>query len=101
MGIGAACTTESMYVPIADSFVLHALQVMAVTLANEARCEEFRQQFLRFDFLWKTDLNTTLKVSTNRGHTAGTSAHHAICRIRAPLHCFSYGLPPQPHQPQT
>jgi dynein heavy chain len=28
---------------------------MEVTLANEERCEEFRQQFLRFDFLWKKD----------------------------------------------
>jgi hypothetical protein len=35
---------------------------MSVTMANEARCEEFRQQFLRFDFLWKTDLQATLKV---------------------------------------
>jgi dynein heavy chain len=35
---------------------------MAVTLANEERCEEFRQQFLRFDFLWSTDLNANLKA---------------------------------------
>lgn len=43
------------------------MQVSSVTLANEARCEEFRQQFLRFDFLWKTDLQATLKVGAGVG----------------------------------
>ncbi len=33
---------------------------MAVTLANEARCEEFRAQYLRFAYLWTTDLSASL-----------------------------------------
>ncbi|GBF97683.1 flagellar outer dynein arm heavy chain beta [Raphidocelis subcapitata] len=45
-----------------ESVVYDALgRVMEVTLANEARCEEFRQQFLRFDFLWKTDSGAVLR----------------------------------------
>lgn len=36
-------------------------QVMTVTLANEARCEEFKAQFQKFDYLWKKDLSTSLK----------------------------------------
>ena len=33
---------------------------MAVTLANEQRCETFKGQFSRFDYLWTKDLHTTL-----------------------------------------
>lgn len=36
-------------------------QVMAVTLANEQRCETFKGQFARFDYLWTKDLQATLK----------------------------------------
>ncbi len=34
---------------------------MVVTLANESRCEEFKAQFAKFDYLWKNDLQATLK----------------------------------------
>ena len=34
---------------------------MVITQANEAKCEEFKQQFQRFDFLWKTDLQAALR----------------------------------------
>jgi len=34
---------------------------MSVALANEAKCEEFRQEFLRFELLWKTDTQATLR----------------------------------------
>ncbi len=30
--------------------------VMDAALANEARCEEFHTQFLKYDFLWRNDL---------------------------------------------
>ncbi|KAI8473051.1 MAG: flagellar outer dynein arm heavy chain beta [Monoraphidium minutum] len=44
-------------------------QVMTVASANEARCEEFRRQFLRFDFLWKTDAVATLKAFLEANNT--------------------------------
>ncbi|PNW78281.1 hypothetical protein CHLRE_09g403800v5 [Chlamydomonas reinhardtii] len=36
-------------------------QVMMVTLANESRCEDFKNQFAKFDYLWKQDLQATLQ----------------------------------------
>jgi dynein heavy chain len=35
--------------------------VMAVTLASEARCEEFKAQYAKFDYLWKKDLHVALQ----------------------------------------
>ncbi len=40
-------------------------QVMVVSLANEARCEDFKAQFSKFDYLWKKDLNTALHEFLN------------------------------------
>lgn len=34
---------------------------MMVTLANESRCEDFKNQFAKFDYLWKQDLQATLQ----------------------------------------
>ena len=36
-------------------------KVMGITLANEAKCDEFRQQYVCFDYLWKKDLNGALQ----------------------------------------
>ena len=36
-------------------------QVMDVSLNNEGRCEDFKAQFSKFDYLWKKDLNATLQ----------------------------------------
>jgi dynein heavy chain, axonemal len=36
-------------------------QVMAVTLASEGRCEDFKAQYAKFGYLWRDDLNATLK----------------------------------------
>ncbi|KAF5834390.1 hypothetical protein DUNSADRAFT_8976 [Dunaliella salina] len=36
-------------------------QVMEVTLMNERQCEQFKEQFSKFDYLWKKDLNTALQ----------------------------------------
>ncbi len=37
------------------------MQVMAITLSNEVKCEEFKSQFSKFDYLWKKDLQTALQ----------------------------------------
>ena len=34
---------------------------MTITLANEARCEEFKSNFTKFDYLWRKDLKVQLK----------------------------------------
>ena len=34
---------------------------MEVSLQNEGRCEDFKAQFSKFDYLWKKDLNATLQ----------------------------------------
>ncbi len=34
---------------------------MTVTLATEARCEDFKAHFAKFDYLWKQDLQATLQ----------------------------------------
>jgi dynein heavy chain len=36
-------------------------RVMSITLANEAKCEEFKQQYVSFEYLWKRDLNGALQ----------------------------------------
>eukprot|EP00955_Chlamydomonas_euryale_P098700 365162-Chlamydomonas_euryale.AAC.24 len=36
-------------------------EVMAASLSNEQRCEEFKAQFSRFDYLWTLDLPATLR----------------------------------------
>lgn len=35
-------------------------QVQALILANEVKCKDFKDQFSRFDYLWKRDLPATL-----------------------------------------
>jgi dynein heavy chain len=34
---------------------------MTITLLNESRCEEFKTQYAKYDYLWRKDLNTALK----------------------------------------
>lgn len=36
-------------------------QVMNITLGNEVRCEEFKQQYGKFEYLWKQDLHKALQ----------------------------------------
>jgi dynein heavy chain, axonemal len=35
--------------------------VQRLVLANEAKCNDFKQNFSKFDYLWKRDLNKTLQ----------------------------------------
>ncbi len=43
---------------------------MIVSLANESKCEEFKAQFSKFDYLWKKDLHTALnEFLTEQGTT--------------------------------
>jgi dynein heavy chain len=45
-----------------DYNVLHMVdQVMNITLGNEVRCEEFKQQYGKFEYLWKQDLHKALQ----------------------------------------
>lgn len=37
-------------------------QVLSVTLSTIKNCEEFKQQYNKYDFLWKQDLQQTLQV---------------------------------------
>jgi hypothetical protein len=37
-------------------------QVLSVTLSTIKNCEEFKQQYNKYDFLWKQDLHQTLQV---------------------------------------
>lgn len=34
---------------------------MVITLGNELKCDEFKTQFTKFDYLWKKDLQTALQ----------------------------------------
>lgn len=35
-------------------------QVMGVIMANEGQCEEFKQQYMKYEYLWRTDLQASL-----------------------------------------
>ena len=35
-------------------------QVMDISLANEKRCEVFKEQFQKFDYLWSKDLQVRI-----------------------------------------
>ncbi len=53
----------SLLMPNATALCIVAcckLQVMQCTLDNEAKCEELKRQYLRFDYLWKNDLQKAL-----------------------------------------
>lgn len=39
-----------------------APQVSEALLAAEARCEEFKARYAKFDFLWKKDMHEALRV---------------------------------------
>ena len=43
-------------------------------LAAEARCEEFKAQFAKYDFLWKRDMQAALQVGGRTGVAAGPAA---------------------------
>ena len=46
-----------------DFLVYDAIsEVQAVVLANEGKCNTFRQQYSRFEYLWKKDLTASLQV---------------------------------------
>ncbi|KAK9808985.1 hypothetical protein WJX72_007373 [[Myrmecia] bisecta] len=45
-----------------DFYVYDAIsQVQAVILSNEVKCDAFKQQYARFEYLWKKDLQATLQ----------------------------------------
>jgi len=54
-----------------------AAQVLSVTLATIKDCEEFKQQYTKYEFLWKQDLQQTLQVGLrlpkHQGGLAGSS----------------------------
>lgn len=51
-----------------------------MTLGNELECEKFKEQFSKFEFLWKKDLNTALQEFQESNGTTlpGVSAHASV-----------------------
>jgi dynein heavy chain len=41
------------------------LQVLSITLSSIQTCEDFKGQFMKYDYLWKQDLNQALQVRTD------------------------------------
>lgn len=39
-------------------------QVLSITLSSIQTCEDFKGQFMKYDYLWKQDLNQALQVMT-------------------------------------
>lgn len=55
-------------------------QVLSVTLSTIKDCEEFKQQYIKFDFLWKQDLHKTLEVRTQpQGSSTHSLCYACIC----------------------
>lgn len=47
-----------------DIYAVHplaAIQVLGITLASIRSCEDFKGQYMKYDYLWKQDLNQTLQ----------------------------------------
>jgi hypothetical protein len=38
------------------------LQVLSITLSSIQTCEDFKGQFMKYDYLWKQNLNQALRV---------------------------------------
>jgi hypothetical protein len=45
------------------SVFLVMMQVLSITLSSIQECENFKGQYMKYDCLWKQDLNQTLQVS--------------------------------------
>lgn len=61
---------------------------MAITLANEQRCEEFKGNYQKYDYLWKLDLQTSLKEFIEaEGSTLpdGTKDDPALARFESQI----------------
>lgn len=58
--------------------MVHA-QVLSVTLCTIKNCEEFKQQYIRYDFLWKQDLHKTLEVRPTQFIGEGTTVQLYHC----------------------
>jgi hypothetical protein len=39
----------------------YLLQVLSITLSSIQTCEDFKGQFMKYDYLWKQDLNQALQ----------------------------------------
>ncbi len=37
------------------------MQVLCITISSIQACEDFKGQYLKYDYLWKQDLNQTLQ----------------------------------------
>ena len=40
-------------------------ELQGLVMSNESSCEEFKQNFLSYGYLWKQDLNETLQANKN------------------------------------
>ena len=45
--------------------------VHEIVLANEAKCNEFKEHYVKYSYLWTKDLPTALKVRTSITHAQG------------------------------
>ena len=61
-------------------------EVQAVVLANEGKCNTFRQQYSRFEYLWKKDLTASLQVRP-------ASAFSSSGSLQLQQSCCSYYQP--------
>ena len=61
-------------------------EVQAVVLANEGKCNNFRQQYSRFEYLWKKDLSASLQVRPAIAFSSCGSLHlqQSCCRCYQP-----------------
>jgi hypothetical protein len=48
-------------------------------LANELQCERFKEQFSKFDYLWKKDLHTALQEFSDANGTTLPGVCVCVC----------------------
>lgn len=61
---------------------------MAITLANEGQCEDFKAQYVKFDYLWKKDLNQALQeflASDGRKLSDGTQDDPELAKFEGQI----------------
>eukprot|EP00983_Pelagomonas_calceolata_P123833 1161047-Pelagomonas_calceolata.AAC.18 len=71
-------------------------QVMEVTLVNEQQCEQFKEQFSKFDYLWKKDLHTALQEFCDANGTTLPVGGEQTIMIKHTLACFLATKPAKP-----
>ena len=52
---------------------------MTVTLGNEEKCEDFRRQYLKYDYLWKNDLQVRPAGGKGAGRGSRRVAAAGVC----------------------